>query len=113
MQTVNDILRDAFNKIKDEHGLVLHKVVFENGEIGLSGNVTGTQWVRISKHQIKDVKVGDAIRVNGTVTRLKKHYAPSDHGFDTKGYIKYPVGYASDTYADEWWEDGITVEVLR
>ena len=42
METVNDILRDAFNSVKNEHGLVLHKVVFENGEIGLSGNVTGT-----------------------------------------------------------------------
>ena len=67
-------------------------------------------WKQISKEEIKQVSVGDKIRVNGVETVLEGHYGRRDFGFDTKHKCGPLV---LTTVGDGWDTEDIVVEVWQ
>lgn len=65
-------------------------------------------WKRIDKEQIKQVNIGDKIRVNGVETTLARHYSDCDFGFDTEDVIPYGNGYF-DTFGSNRWNNVVEV----
>lgn len=66
-------------------------------------------WKSITKEQIREVKVGDFIKVNGIITELESQYEGNDYGFDVVTPIPVfnpdcPVVYFIDTFGDSSWD---------
>jgi len=67
-----------------------------------------SQWITITNpSDIKNVPAGRKIRINGVENVLTDHYGYGDNGFDTEKEVD-----GCDTFGDEMWDEGYTVEYL-